>query len=395
MRLGVYADLVYRRDGETISTDRAFIKFIANLPPRVSEVVLFGRLAPGPGRSPYALPRSGVRLVPLPHYESVFAVGELVRSLPRARETFDRQLAGLDAVWLFGPHPLALAFARIAGRRGTPLFLGVRQDYPKYIGARLPSRRWLWAVPAAHALEQAFRLLARHAPTVTVGEELARNYRRGPAPVLATGLSLLRASELVPLEEALSRRWDGELRVLSVGRLDPEKNPLLLLDVIAGLRQRDRRWRLTVIGTGPLEPAMERRAAELAVADSVELAGYVPNGPDLWAQYRRSHAFLHVSLTEGSPQVLFEAQAAGLPIVATAVGGVGAALGGGERGLLVGANDARAAIVALERVAADEELRRRLIAAGCENAGRETMDAQLDRLVAFFRAQLAERKARG
>ena len=43
MRLGVYADLVYRSDGETLSADRAFVNFVTGLPPRVSELVLFGR----------------------------------------------------------------------------------------------------------------------------------------------------------------------------------------------------------------------------------------------------------------------------------------------------------------------------------------------------------------
>ena len=47
-RLGVYADLVYRRDAAGLSADRAFVDFVTGLPPRVDEVVLFGRLDPNP-----------------------------------------------------------------------------------------------------------------------------------------------------------------------------------------------------------------------------------------------------------------------------------------------------------------------------------------------------------
>lgn len=391
MRLGVYADLVYRSDGETLSADRAFVNFVTGLPPRVEELVLFGRLDPVPGRSPYAVPKDGIRFVPLPHYTSVFAVPQVVRSLPGSYAAFAAELARLEAVWLFGPNPASLVFAQIARRRGTPVFLGVRQDYPEYIRNRLPNRRWLWALGAAHALERGFRRLAREAPTVVVGEELARRYGRGAAPVLATGFSLIRASELVPPQRALARAWDGELRILTVGRLDPEKNPLLLAEVAARLRAREPRWRLAVAGDGPLRAALAARAAELGVSDAVDLLGYVPNGPPLWERYRASHAFLHVSWTEGLPQVLFEAQAAGLPIVATDVGGVRAALGDGGSGLLVPPGDAEAAASALERLRADDTLRGRLVAAGHETAKRETMDAQLDRVAEFFRSELARR----
>src|SRR3712207_8251486 len=57
---------------------------------------------------------------------------------------------------------------------------------------------------AAVVLEQAFRLLARSSPTVAVGEALGRSYRRGPAPVLVTGFSLVADADLVRSEEHTS-----------------------------------------------------------------------------------------------------------------------------------------------------------------------------------------------
>ena len=63
--------------------------------------------------------------------------------------------------------------------------------------------------------------------------------------------------------------------------------------------------------------------------------GFIPYGDELLGHYREAHAFVHVALTEGVPQVLYEAMGSGLPIVATDVGGISAALAGGERGLLV------------------------------------------------------------
>jgi glycosyltransferase involved in cell wall biosynthesis len=328
-----------------------------------------------------------VRFVPLPFYPRVTALGGLVRAVRRSTAIFRAELDRLDAVWIFGPHPLSDRFARIARRHGTPLVLGVRQDYPSYIGNRLPGPLWSWAIPVAHGLERSFRRLAREAPTVALGAEIAANYAGGRAPVLTTGFSLVRRDELVSEQEALAKAWDGPLRVLSVGRLDPEKNPLLLVEIAEQLRQHDPRWSLAIAGDGPLQEALERRIEERRLGRAVELLGYVPNGPELWAEYRRSHAFLHVSLTEGLPQVLFEAQGAGLPVVATEVGGVSAAVGGGESALLVPPDDAGAAVSALTRLAEDEAERRRLIAAGLANAREQTIEAQLDRIAEFVKAQ--------
>jgi glycosyltransferase involved in cell wall biosynthesis len=385
VRLGVYSDQIYRREGERISTNRAFIRFVTSLPPRVAKVVVFGRLDPAPGHSPYELPAEAVEFVPLPFYRNVARLGVLLRSVRRSCATFSRALPELDAVWIFGPNPMALLFVWIARRRRTTVFLGVRQDYPAYIANRLPSRLWLWAVPVAHVMDLAFRRLARRAPAVVLGDELARRYRRGGGPVMSIGFSLVRRSELVSIDVALAKPWDGELRLLTVSRLHPEKNPLLLATILAALRARDDRWTLTVAGEGPLQPALEQRLDELGVRPAVRLLGEVPNGPELWELYSTSHAFLHVSYTEGLPQVLFEAQGAGLPIVATDVGGVGAALGGGSLGLLIRPDDPAAAVDCLERLAADSSLRERLIAVGLDHAATQTLEAQLDRVDEFFR----------
>ncbi|HKN92912.1 MAG TPA: glycosyltransferase, partial [Thermoleophilaceae bacterium] len=290
----MYSDMVFRRDGRTLSAGHAFISFITGLPPRLEEVVVFGRLDPRAGQLPYQLPPQGVRFVPLPYYRRVTSLAALGASLPRACNAFRVELPRLDAVLVFGPHPVALAFAALARAHRTPLVLGVRHDYPEYIRGRLPGPAWRWAVPAAGAIEVAFRAAGRSAPTVVLGDVVARRYGRG-RPTLATHFSLVPAHEIVSDAAALGRDWSGELRLLSVGRLSQEKNPLLLVDVLALLRARDPRWRLTVAGDGPLRQPLARLAAERGLGAALELAGNVPNGPELWRLYRRSHAFLHVS----------------------------------------------------------------------------------------------------
>jgi glycosyltransferase involved in cell wall biosynthesis len=166
--------------------------------------------------------------------------------------------------------------------------------------------------------------------------------------------------------------------------LEREKNPLLLADVLALLRESEPRWRLVVCGDGPMHEELLERLDRLGVREYADLRGYVPMDGGLARYYRESHVFLHVSWTEGMPQVLFEAFAARLPVVATAVGGVPRAAAGCA--LLVPPGDAAAAADRLVSLARDRSLRERLTHAGAARARRHTIDAESQRVADFLRS---------
>lgn len=370
-RLLVFEDSVYRREGGLVYTDRAFLWFAVHLSERFRSVEVLGRLDPRPGRSYYEVPRS-VGFVPLPHYASLSdpsTVPALLRSLRTAWSALGRA----DVAWLMGPHPVSLLMALAAPLRGTRVVLGVRQDLPTYARHRHPGRRWTHL--AADLLEAAWRRLARRSPVVAVGPELAQAYAHAPR-VLELGISLVPAAQLSA--PATRGSYDGPLQVVSVGRLESEKNPLLLADVLARLREGDDRWRLVVCGEGPMRAELQARLEQLGVAEHAELRGYVPIDGGLRDVYLASSLLLHVSWTEGVPQVLYEAWAAGLPVVATDVGGVRRAAG--EAAVLLPPGDAPAAVAALRRVADDPDLREALVSAGRAVARENTMEAALDRL---------------
>lgn len=390
MRLGVYTDPLLFRSGAELRADRAYLRFVLGLADHFEELVLFARVHPQEQHEPYLVaPRPRVRHVELPYYARVSDPRALAGAIRRSRTAYAAQLDNVDAVWLFGPNPLSLEFARLALRRRVPLVLGIRQDFPRYIRHRFPGRGG--ALAAGYLLEGAFRMLARRCPTVVVGSELERRFSGRGAPVLSVMFSQISHADLVPLEDALAKNWDGELLLLSVGRLDPEKNPQLLADVLARLRSQDPRWRLEVIGDGGSREALASRAAALGVADALTLSGYVEAGEPLWERYRAAHAFLHVSLTEGVPSVLFEAQAAGLPVVATDVGGVGTVIEHEATGLLVPPRDPGAAAAELARLASDAGLRHRLVEASLNAVARHTTELELERVAAFIERHAAGR----
>jgi glycosyltransferase involved in cell wall biosynthesis len=181
----------------------------------------------------------------------------------------------------------------------------------------------------------------------------------------------------------MARPYDGVLTLITVGRLDAEKNPLLIADVFERLVGDGLPWRLLVCGDGTLRGALSKRLRDSGVAERAELPGTVPYGPRLVELYRTSHALLHTSWTEGLPQVLVEAFAAGVPVVATDVGGIREAVG--EAALLVPPGDAEAGVAALEAIASDADLRRRLVEAGHRYAASRTASAEVARVADFLR----------
>jgi glycosyltransferase involved in cell wall biosynthesis len=397
-RLGIYQDgpfRLVRLNGATRiapdPVDAPFLRFAAEVAGHFDGFVVFARIVGHDGADTAILLPARAEIVELPDFGGLRRLVGLVRAAIGTGRAFWRGVGEVDVVWTFGPHPFELLLVAVARLRGRRVVLGVRQDTPRYFRARLPSRRWKPVLGAVLALDWLHRFLARRIPSTVVGAENARRYP-GRA-VLAMMPSLVRAADVV--ERPAERDWTGEIVLLTVGRIDPEKNPFLLVEALAELeRARPGRFRLRWVGVGPLADDVARRAEEAGVGDRFELAGYVPFGPGLLDLYRNAHAFVHVSLTEGVPQVLAEALASGTPVVATDVGGVAAALEDGRGGLLVPPDDRGALVTALLRLADDEELRTRLVERGLELARERTLEAEAGRVAAFLRNPLADPPSR-
>ena len=378
LRVVVYTDFSYRDREGSVTAQLPFVLFVNALANQGLRVTVAGRVDSGEGPYPFALDPA-IEFVGLPGYASLANPLAVARAAVATLRRFARHTGEADAVWLFGPHPFVAGFAAIARARRQPAILGVRQDMPALIAARHPGRRWIQL--AARLLEANHRALSRRCATVVVGPSLAAEYSHAKR-LLNLPISLVSETEIADAAAVAERSYGGELTAVSVGRLDAEKNPLLLADVLAALRRRDPRWRLDVCGEGTEAAALGERLRALGLAEHAELRGYLPVDQGLMEVYRRAHALLHVSWTEGVPQVLFEAFAARLPVVATAVGGVPEAADGAA--ILVPPGDAEAPAAALAAIGNNAEERERLVAAGLEKVEAMTLERQARRAIEFL-----------
>ena len=153
---------------------------------------------------------------------------------------------------------------------------------------------------------------------------------------------------------------DGRIRIGTVGRLQEVKNQALLVDAIGQLLRRradlQRRIAVSLIGDGATRGALEARIAGQGLADVISITGF---RDDIPAAMQGLDVFVLPSLNEGISNTILEAMAAGLPVIATRVGGNSELVRDGTSGALVSAENPAEMSDALERYCDDASLRAR------------------------------------
>jgi glycosyltransferase involved in cell wall biosynthesis len=192
----------------------------------------------------------------------------------------------------------------------------------------------------------------------------------------------------IDVEGAPQASLDGDPpRILTVGRLAHPKDPLTLVRALAALGQRP--FSLAFVGDGPDRHELEEEVRTLELGHRVALLGEIRDVPELLA---RADVFVLSSRSEGAPLSILEAMAAGLPVIASDVGGVGELVVNGETGLLVPPGDPTRLAHALARLLDDRALRVQLGAAGRARA-RERFDlaALLGAHIQLYTRELSRR----
>lgn len=168
----------------------------------------------------------------------------------------------------------------------------------------------------------------------------------------------------------------GSFRIICVGSLEERKGHQTLLDACAFLHERGVDFVCDVIGEGPMRSILADRIAQLGLGDRVCLLGGKPR-PEVVRMLRAADVAVLVSQSdaegksEGIPVVLMEAMASRLPVVASDISGIPELVAHGHTGFLVPPRHPTALADALECLARDAGLRRRLGEAGREKISRE------------------------
>lgn len=310
-----------------------------------------------------------------------------------------------DAVHISTPGPVGLVGRRVATRLGVPMLGVYHTDFPAYIERLFENEaltwlcsahmRWFYA-PFARVFTRSEEYVdslerlgierskcVRLRPGIRV-EEFARGHRDG-----RVASNEAAREESCPGGDEQEKMKDGSralvpkgsVRVLYVGRVSVEKNmPFLSRVWTRAAKEIGRRGleaELWVVGDGPYRESMERELAGAGVRGTVRFLGF-KSGEELRSVYGKSDVFVFPSTTDTLGQVVMEAQAAGLPVVVSDVGGPKEVVRDGETGLVRSATEAGAWVRAIVGLVEDRSRRIAMGRAAADFMKSFTMDRCFD-----------------
>jgi len=304
-------------------------------------VVVAGRIPPGEASMEYLADELGVEYVHLASLQRELSAGTDLATIRAVRRRLRRTPADVLHTHTAKAGATGRIAALLAGRKRPRAVVHTFHGHV-LAGYFSPARERLY-----RTTERALALAADKLIAVSdeVRDDLVRMH-----------IAPERKIAVVPYGFDLDARVrsDAETR-----RLTEIKRPLDLVRAAARVEQST----LVLAGDGELRAEVERLARELGIADRVTLLGYVPDVGDWYAAF---DAFLLTSANEGAPVVAIEAQAAGVPVVATDAGGTRTVVDDGETGFVVPVGDVDALVARLHELQDDPGLRARLGAAGAE-----------------------------
>ena len=275
----------------------------------------------------------------------------------------------------------------IAGKAsgGNPLIqisrlFKMRRFYRKNKGCYIFSfcvRGSIFSVIAAAGIPHRFLVSERNDPTQISGQRLRDwSYRKAEKIILQTDdmkkcfqEDIQRKSAVIPnpLSSDMPEPFIGDRKkqIVSVGRLQPQKNHKLLLDAFAEFHKVYADYELHIFGIGELENELKKKAEELQIADYVVFRGFCS---DVQNEIRDSAMFVLSSDYEGISNSMIEALAMGVPVISTdcPVGGSRTYVENGVNGILTPVGNQKALSDAMIKLADNPEIAKKFSANGAK-----------------------------
>jgi glycosyltransferase involved in cell wall biosynthesis len=293
-----------------------------------------------------------------------------VFSLARRLHEFD-----LVQSYLF-PAQLWVASAAVLAKRRVPL---VTTEQSTQTGRR----NW-WFHPADRWMYSRYRAIACNSPETL--ESLVRWVpgAESRVSVIPNGVALDRMAGAQPPPRSSVLPDDGSPLLMFVARLEPAKDHATLLRALAQVPST----RLALVGDGVLRGELEALAASLGIRERVHFLGRRADVPQL---LKLADVYVHSSHWEGFGIAAVEAMAAGVPVIASDVPGLGQVVG--SAGLLFPAGDAECLAKHIRSLLDSEPLRRRLSQAGKERARSFSIEGSVEAYISLYESVLAEERS--
>jgi L-malate glycosyltransferase len=355
-------------------TEHQMTELVRRLDPRLFTVHVVSLSGRGALQSRIESAVASITVFKLRSFKSPSTVGQMLRFSGWCRERGIQAVLACD----FYANVFALPAAALAE---VPVRIGARRDV--LMPERTPAQQLLQRL----AYQLAHRVVANS--TAAVEQLIEEGVADWRIVQIGNGIDLSRYPEDDAAARLARAKSTGRRVITTVANLRPGKGHDVLLKAAARVIRRVPDVQFQIVGDGPRRQELEQQAAALRISAQVSFLGHRDDVPAVLAQ---SDLFAFPSFMEAAPNAVIEAMAAGLPIVATRVGGIPEVIEHEHNGLLVAPGDDRALAAGLLRVIERPEL-----ALQVGEAARQTVEARFsfDRMVSEFQELfLAELSAR-
>lgn len=247
-------------------------------------------------------------------------------------------------------HLNALLYAApVVAALRTPIMIYTAHNFPEFLVDGW--LRWFYRACFHHGVMPV-------SITNTLTPVLRREFDLPDLPMIRNGIPVAQFPRARQWRTAWRNRegfGPDEFLFVCAARFSAQKNHALLLRAFARKTELCQRARILLAGDGELRDGLANLATELGIESRVHFLGNRTDVPELLAA---SDAFLLSSVQEANPLCVMEAMAAGLPVIATAVGGVPELVESGVHGLLVEPGNVEGFANAMSRMLQDGELRK-------------------------------------
>jgi L-malate glycosyltransferase len=357
-------------------TEHQMTELVRRLDPRLFTVHVVSLSGRGALRARIESAVASITDFPLRSFKSPSTLRQLARFARWCRDHHVRAVLACD----FYANVFALPGAALAG---VPVRLGARRDV--FMPERTPAQQLLQRL----AYQLAHRVVGNSSAAVEqLIEEGVPDFR---IVNIANGIDLARFGAAEPAAPASRDRSKNRRVITTVANLRPGKGHDVLLKAAARVVRRVPDVQFQIVGDGPRRRELEHLASALRISAQVSFLGHRDDVP---AVLEQSDIFAFPSFMEASPNAVIEAMAAGLPIVATRVGGIPEVVEHERNGLLVPPGDDRALASAILRLIERPELATQLADAARQTVhGRFSFDRMVNEFQELFVSELSARVA--
>ncbi len=351
LHLGFYTEGNYFRNNSEVVGDDIFIVFFKKLFPGYKYSTI-GRLSNSEISPKYNLGKECI-FFPLTYYKSI---KHLTMIFPffvwRNLKTFYSFSSMVDVLFIAASSPLSVLLLYIIKRKSKPILLFIRQNTRELIV--LKNKNGFIHRKIAGFIEFSIEHFVKNYNKVTVftlGEKIFRRYQTLTKRVVQIADSRYKDIDILRAEE-LSLLDNSSINFLYVGRLAKGKGLSFLLNSFAEIVGTT--YTLNIVGDGVLKKDLVNQTKKLNLIDKVNFKGYIPFGEELLKEYSSNDVLILPSFSEGLPQVVLEAMARGVIVVATRVGGLNNLIKDGENGFLFEPGDKKGLLKIIREIQMNE-----------------------------------------